>query len=213
MAEMAVLTKKEILEKIKSGQLAFTPPLDKFQLQGVSVDFRLGFTFLVPRLWQRKDEGRAALEFDQKAKEKGRFEAIELEPGQYFEILPREFLIVSTLEKIKLPNDIMGILYPRSTINRRGLSVDLSGVIDAGYEGFLVIPVRNNTSTQIIRLYPGERFCQIVFHQLASSAPRSKSRYRDKDVVVGVLKEKFTQEVRLIRKGKLKELKEKFKLV
>jgi len=67
------------------------------------------------------------------------------------------------------------MLFPRSSFNRRGLSVDISGVIDSGYMGYLLIPIKNNTNNQTIRLYPGERVCQVVFQQLASPIPRDEN--------------------------------------
>jgi dCTP deaminase len=133
-----------------------------------------------------------------------------LNEGQYFEILPGEFVVVGTLEKVKLSKDIMAILYPRSSINRKGLSIDLSGIIDAGYEGSLIIPVRNNTDNQVIRIYPGERFCQIVFHTLNKAVDIRKSRYDKKHISVGVLDEETDIEPKLILQGKIKELKRKY---
>lgn len=208
---MSVLSKEEILQKIKKGDLCFSPSLDEFQVQTHSVDLRLGFTFLIPKSWEMTDFGRVSINIDYLAGvDKRYFDVIQLEPGQYFEVLPKEFIVVSVLEKIKLANDIVGILYPRSSINRRGLSVDLSGIIDAGYEGNLVVPVRNNTATQVIRVYPGERFCQIVFHPLAKKVRPRKSRYSGKDILVGILKERSHREMKLIREGKIKQLKEEF---
>lgn len=208
---MSVLTRENILDRIKNNGLSFSPSLDEFQVQTHSVDLRLGFTFLIPKSWEMTDSGRISINIDYLGKvEKKYFDVIQLEAGQYFEVLPREFVVVQTLEKIKIPNDLMAILYPRSSINRRGLSIDLSGIIDAGYEGNLIVPIRNNTSTQVIRIYPGERFCQIVFHSLERKVKPTKSRYSGKDILIGVLKEKSHQEVKLIRNGKIKELKEKF---
>ncbi len=208
---MAVLTRKEILEKIKEGSLSFEPKLDKFQLQAHSVDLRIGFTFIVPKAWALKPEGRLALKVDYGENRKF-FDVVELEPGQYFEVLPGEFIGLATLERIKVPSGLMGVLYPRSSINRRGLSVDLSGIIDAGFEGNLLVPVRNNTTSQVIRIYPGERFCQIVFENLASDVVKREGRYHKKDVVVGVLPERSSVEERLIRRGKIKDLKNRFSL-
>lgn len=208
---MAVLTKNEILERIKIGSIAFSPCLDKFQVQAHSIDLRIGFTFIIPKSWVMAPEGRQALKVDYGENRKY-FDVVELEAGQYFEILPGEFIGISTLERVKVPTDIMGILYPRSSINRRGLSVDLSGIIDAGFEGNLLVPVRNNTTSQTIRIYPGERFCQIVFEDLASKITPRESRYHKKDVVVGVLKEMNSSEERLVRKGQIKDLKSKFPL-
>lgn len=210
---MAVLDKAKILEKVKSGKIAFEPGLDQFQIQSHAVDLRLGYTFLVPKQWHLTQDGREALRLDYfNLSQEKYFDVIELEKGQYFEILPREYIMVSTLESVKLPNDLMAILYPRSSVNRRGLSVELTGTINAGYEGQLVIPVRNNTNEQIVRLYPGERFCQIVFEELSGDAEISQSKYHKKDIVAGVIPEIETEERELIRSGEISQLKEKYKI-
>ena len=105
----------------------------------------------------------------------------------------------------------MAVLYPRSSVNRKGLSVDLTGIIDAGYEGVLTLPVQNNTASQIIRIYPGERFCQLVFETLNETVTTRKSRWHLKDVVERGDKEKKA-ETELVVKGDIKSLKEKFEL-
>src|SRR3954469_2761862 len=126
---MAVLTKTEILERVKSGDIAFSPGLDEFQIQTHAVDLRLGFTFLIPKVWRMTEKGRKALTIDP-LKDHGPeyFDVVELEQGQSFDLLPEEYVLVSTLETIKVPNDLMAILYPRSSVNRKGLSVDLTGI-------------------------------------------------------------------------------------
>jgi dCTP deaminase len=137
---------------------------------------------------------------------------VELEPGQYFEVLVGEGIIASTLEHIAIPNDLVGHLYPRSSVNRRGLAVDLSGIVDAGYEGNLIIPVRNNTLSRVVRIYPGERFCQLTFTTLTGPTTPRPSRYQNRDIIVGVLPEHNQDEVDLIRKGQIEELKRRFKV-
>ena len=107
--------------------------------------------------------------------------------------------------------DLMCILYPRSSVNRRGLSIDLTGITDAGYDGQLVVPARNNTLGQVIRVYPGERFCQVVFEELSSDVPGPrKSRYHKADVIRGFAKEQSGTEVELVMKGEIKKLKADF---
>ncbi|MFA6518364.1 MAG: dCTP deaminase [Candidatus Shapirobacteria bacterium] len=209
---MSVLTRNEILDLLKKEKLKFAPELDQFQLQGHSIDLRLGYSFMVPRVWELVSEGRVALNIDRFKSDKKSFEIIELEEGQYFEILPGEHVIVSTLEKITLPTTVMGVLYPRSSVNRRGLSLDLTGIVDAGYEGTLVVPVRNTTGSQVIRVYPGERFCQIVLHPLMSEVKMEQSRWHNRDTTVEVLPERNTSEMDLLEKGDLRKLKQDFKL-
>lgn len=204
---MAVITKKQILERVTKGSLSFKPELDEFQLQEHSVDLRLGFTFMIPKMWHLTPRGRESLDithFDKRNHEY--FEVVELEQGQYFDFLPQEYVLVSTLETIKMPADLMAVLYPRSSTNRKGLSLDLTGIIDAGYEGQLVLPIRNNTRSQAVRLYPGERLCQIVFEELKEAVVPRPSKYHQKDVIEGICQEKET-EAAFILKGDIKGLK------
>lgn len=206
---MSVLTKKQILERVADGNITFEPNLDSFQLQGHSVDLRLGFTFMVPKTWHMTPDGRQALEithFDKPNPD--HFDIIELEKGQYFELLPNEYILAGTLESLSLPDDLMGILYPRSSTNRKGLSVDMTGIVDAGYTGQLILPISNKKGSQTIRLYPGERLCQIVFEELSESVEHRKSKYHKQDVIDGFKREDKI-ETELIKTGEIKQLKEK----
>lgn len=215
---MAVLTRDDILDYIKNDKIQFKPALDKFQLQAHTVDLRLGFTFLIPKSWQMTKAGRQQLNMDYYAIERPEyFDIIELEQGQYFDLLPGEHVLVSSLESVKIPADLMAVMYPRSSTNRKGISVDSTGIIDSGYEGQLVIPIRNNTSSQTIRLYPGERFCQIVFEQLTSPVEARKSRYHQRDIIEGVnvddLEAERKVEIELITQGHIKQLKADYPLM
>ncbi len=204
---MSVITKTQIIERVKKGEIGFSPSLDSFQLQEHAVDLRLGFTFLIPKIWHLTARGRESLDIMHFDKRNGEFfDVVELEEGQYFELLPQEYVLVSTLETIKIPRDLMGVLYPRSSTNRKGLSLDLTGIVDSGYEGQLTLPVRNNTRSQIVRLYPGERVCQVVFEELTGPVNARKSKYHKKDIVEGIGREK-RDEATLIMKGEIRKLK------
>lgn len=212
-----VITRKQILERVAKGDIGFTPNLDSFQLQAHAVDLRLGYTFLIPKMWQMTKAGREALTIDHFDKNRPQyFEVIELEQSQHFDLLPNEYILVSTLEKIKVPLDLMAVLYPRSSTNRKGLSVDLTGIIDSGYEGQLTIPIRNNTNSQVVRLYPGERFCQVVFESLDEIAQDARqSRYHKRDIIEGFVRDqdkKEEEEIALIQSGDIKKLKSDFKI-
>ena len=206
---MAVLTKKDILARVKQGDISFAPNLDAFQLQDHAVDLRLGFTFLIPKIWHMTERGRESLAISHfNTLNAHFFDVVELEEKQYFDLLPDEYILVSTLESIKVPNDLMAVLYPRSSTNRKGLSLDLTGIVDSGYEGRLTLPIRNNTHSQTVRLYPGERLCQIVFEELTEPVKARKSKYHKRDIVEGISKEKQA-EAQLILRGRIKELKQK----
>lgn len=211
---MAILTKRQILERIGKDEIKFKPTLDSFQLQAHAVDLRLGYTFLLPKKSQMTKGGREALNIDYfNRNNPSYFDIVELEQGQSFDLLPGEYVTANTLETIHLPEDIMAVLYPRSSTNRKGLSIDMTGVINASYEGQLAIPIRNNTASQVIKLYPGERFCQIVFEKLDEPVKKHESRYQNKDIIEGfIIKQsaKDLTEANLIAKGEIKKLKENY---
>ncbi len=209
-----ILTSQEILDRMAKNELVFTPKIDEFQIQQHSVDLRLGFSFLIPKAWELTNEGRVAVKTDHLDlnHKSQRHTLVELEEGQFFDILPGEYVAVTTLEKIKLPDNLMAILYPRSSVNRRGLSIDLTGVVDAGYEGNLLIPVRNNTQSQVIRMYPGERICQVVFEEIHDRVDVKQSRWQNSDVIVTIKEERSTIEMDYVRKGDISGLKKEFLL-
>lgn len=216
------LSKKEIVEFIKKNKMSFEPAVDAFQLQPNSLDLRLGWNFYIPKNWTYEKEGRLAKNVDYLDFEnsKNNFDLIKLKPGQYFEILPKEFVIASTLEKVELKDhDLMAILYARSSFIRRGLLV-VSGVIDIKYSGNLALPIINNTDNQIIRLYPGERVCQLVFHTTSSGLNDEEAK---KHGIIGAKYEQSapyslepksdsSEEIELIKSGKLDELKKDHKI-
>lgn len=219
---MANLTKKEILNLIKERKIEFEPGLDQFQIQPNSVDLRAGWNFYIPKPWELNEKGRVGLNVNHLdyGVKKEYYKIIRLTPGQYFEVLPGEFVIISTLEKIKLnAGNIMAILYARSSTVRRGLIVE-SGTIDARYSGYLMLPVMNNNRDQIIKIYPGERICQLVFYQLASDLNQEETE------IHGVARAKYSEstpygmaarsdsenEANFIKNGKIDNLKNEYKL-
>lgn len=164
-----ILSRPDIRQLIQEKKLIFSPELDAYQDQPHAVDLRLGTTFYLPKTWKITEKGREIIAVDVTESAGDNFEKITLEPGQYFDLAPGESIIASTLEKIELKSpELMGVLYPRSSINRRGLSVDLTGIIDTFYAGHLMIPILNKTNSQVIRIFPGERICQVLFHKLTT---------------------------------------------
>jgi deoxycytidine triphosphate deaminase len=217
---MGILTKHEILAAIKKGELSFEPGLDQFQLQPAAIDIRVGMNFFIPKVWSFGEEGRTGLNSDHLNNEikNDCLDSLHLKAGQTFELLPGEFILISTLEKINMKSgNLVSILYPRSSTTRRGLSIE-SGVIDPHYEGSLMIPVFNMTRTQKIRIYPGERIAQLVFYRTESTLTVEESLNHGlaKPKYQGVqgyqLDYKFDphDEINLVREGDLSKLKKNY---
>ena len=218
---MAILTKKEILEELRAGTLKFTPSIDGFQLQPHAVDLRLGYKFLIPKNWRAHETyGRQAIKtsIDESEAHKEQYDEVILKPGQYFELTPNEFVIGTSLERVELSSpDLMALLFPRTSTNRRGINLSLSGIIDAHYKGNLIFPMKNEAGNQVIRVYPGERVCQVIFERLASpitpeEAERhglTQAKYSESDEVYKLDKE---EERKMIIEGRLNEMKSQYKI-
>ena len=219
---MAVLGKKEIEQAIREGMIEFLPSIDRFQLQPNSVDLRIGWGFYMPQNWRLTQEGRVAVRPDYLGNtfNKENFTFIELSPGQYFEVLPGEHVLMSTFQQIQLnAGNIIAILHPRSSMIRRGLIIE-SGVVDAYYKGSMLIPVFNGTN-HVIRLYPGERCYQLVFERLEGSMSEEEAGKH------GVVAAKYTgstpghssarkdsdEEIKFIKSGDIQGLKSNFPVV
>ncbi|OGL94919.1 hypothetical protein A2348_05530 [Candidatus Uhrbacteria bacterium RIFOXYB12_FULL_58_10] len=213
-----ILSRQDVLAQFASGGIRLTPELDRFQLQPHAIDLRLGYKFLIPRNWTIDEKGRRAIKvsIDDAATHPEQFDEVILKPGQYFELLPNEFVIGTSLERIEMnaPN-LMAILFPRTSTNRRGIDLSLSGIIDVGYKGNLIFPMQNEAGNQVIRVYPGERVCQVIFEELKTPlTPEeadlhgvSAAKYSESD---GAFKLDKDEERQALITGTLDEMKRRF---
>jgi len=75
-------------------------------------------------------------------------------------IPPRSFVLLTTEEYVKMPEDVVGLANLRSTLARYGLSVPPT-VVDAGFEGNITIEVVNESPNTIV-LKRGVRFLHLI---------------------------------------------------
>jgi len=88
-------------------------------------------------------------------------------------ISPKTYALILTLERIKLPDDVMGDMKLRSSLAREGLIGSFAWV-DPGWDGKLTLGIYN-ASDEPVELTYGERFVQIAFIRLEGPA---RSPYR-----------------------------------
>ena len=80
-------------------------------------------------------------------------------------IPPHGFVLGTTLEWIKLPNNITAFVEGRSSIGRLGLFIQNAGWVDPGFEGNITLELYNANQVPI-ELSSGRRICQLVFAEL-----------------------------------------------
>jgi len=95
--------------------------------------------------------------------------------GDHVIVPPNSFVLGRTSEYLKMPDNVTGLVMNKSTYARCGLSV-LTTVIEAGWEGELVLEFSNTTPLPII-LYANEGCAQILF---AESDERCITSYADR---------------------------------
>ena len=88
-------------------------------------------------------------------------------------IPPREWFVIGTREFLEMPPDIVGGIWIRTTWVRKGI-LSSFGRIDAGFHGNLTFSAYN-ASAKTVELPIGERFAQVVFEELRSSAVKMYS--------------------------------------
>lgn len=84
-----------------------------------------------------------------------------------YELLPGEFILASTQEKVSVPSTLVARVEGKSSWARRGILVHVSaGYIDPGFQGNVTLEIANLHSSKPARLFPGDRIAQIAFEDL-----------------------------------------------
>jgi len=76
---------------------------------------------------------------------------------------PGQFVLGVTMEKIRVPYDLVCRCEGRSSLGRLGIVIhSTAGFIDPGFEGTITLEITNINEVPI-KLYPGMRFGQFAF--------------------------------------------------
>lgn len=158
-------------------RLVVSPILSAKQIGASSIDLRLGNVFLMVRARGLSDVDPARFAHSDgadgdHASEQARrqkHERFEAPFGQKFLLHPGMLALVPTLEWIKLPPNLQGIVTARSSWAREGLSIATASLIHPGYKGVITLELANLGQIPL-GLYPGLRIAQIAFHTLNADA-------------------------------------------
>ena len=83
--------------------------------------------------------------------------------GNIIEIAPNSYILGKSLEYIKMPKKILGLVFGKSTYARAGILVNVTP-IEPEWEGFLTISI-SNVSGNKVKLHPLQGIAQIVFFE------------------------------------------------
>ncbi len=163
-----ILSDRSLREQLDAGRIVIDP-LDDSLIQPSSIDVRISNLFRVFR-------NHTAGVIDVKQDMTGLTELVEKpcdDDGvgdEPFMLHPGEFVLGSTLERIAVPNDLVGRVEGKSSLGRLGLLIhSTAGFIDAGFDGHITLELANVASLPIT-LYPGMKIGQISFMEMTSPA-------------------------------------------
>ncbi|MGH3443266.1 MAG: dCTP deaminase [Nitriliruptorales bacterium] len=157
-----ILSDRSIRAALEDGRIEIDP-LAEGAIQPSSVDVRVDRSFRVfanhryPYIDVKEDLSDLT-------------DLVEVADGEAFVLHPGEFVLGSTLERVRLPADIAARLEGKSSLGRLGLVThSTAGFVDAGYDGHVTLEL-SNLATLPITIYPHMPIGQIAFFQLDQAA-------------------------------------------
>ena len=153
-----ILSDTEIQRELKKGNLKIKP-ITKFSVQPSSINLRLGKEFKIFRNTKKPflDTREPVEDF---------MELIKIKADEPLIIHPREFVLGTTIERVKIPNHLVARLEGKSSLGRIGIIVHATaGYIDPGFEGCVTLEI-SNLSNIPIGLYYQMKICQMSLHTI-----------------------------------------------
>ena len=156
-----ILSDVSIRKALAEGRIVIDPIKER-AVQPSSVDLRVDRYFRVFR------NSRYPY-IDVKQEQEGLTELVEIDVEPFI-LHPGEFVLGSTLERVKLPDDLVARLEGKSSLGRLGLLIhSTAGFIDPGWDGHVTLEL-SNVANLPITIYHGMKIGQLSFVQLSEPA-------------------------------------------
>ena len=163
-----ILCSFAIKELLRSKKLVIKP-VNPEQIQPASVDLRISHEILL----LKGDE----IEFGKEPE----YENIREEEIQ---IPPKTHVLVRTIERVELPNDVGGIVKLRSSLSRIGVMLNNAGWVDPGFKGTLTLSMFNANDVPV-KIRAGTRFFQLLLLKLDRESEGYSGKYVNQHEVTG----------------------------
>ncbi len=183
---VSVLSRKEIVTSLVSGNLVVSPLLTSAQIGLASVDLRLGTTVLLSRASDLSHVDPSAIVAQEdtpfKAEQSARrkLERVSIPYHSPLTLHSGGVVLVSTYEWVRLSSTLAGVVTARSSWAREGLSIATATFINPCYTGIITLELSNLGQVPIV-LYPGLRVAQLVLHSIdekhATKCPEKSSQF------------------------------------
>ena len=159
-----VLSDRSIREAIEQGRIEIDP-LGVDCIQPSSVDLHVDQYF---RLFRN----HTSKVIDVREDQEDLTELVDVGPDGPLILHPGEFMLGATIERVRIPEDLVARLEGKSSLGRLGLLIhSTAGFVDAGWDGHLTLEL-SNVANLPIALYAGMRIGQISFFRMSSPVER-----------------------------------------
>lgn len=179
------MSNEDIVRELDSGSLVIEGLESRDQIQAGSVDLRLGEVF---KFWKNDISTNEPVD-PRKIDMSAFFDEVKINKGDYVTIKSGEKVKAMTMEYINLPNNIQAYIDGKSSWGRLDFVVhQTAGVIDAGFRGFVVLELENNSPIDM-KIRVGDLICQMKFQYMKTPTTKPyQGRYQDqKDLMVSNL--------------------------
>lgn len=173
---MSALSKIDIAKRLDDKTLTVSPLIHTNQLGESSIDLRMGTVVMLARAGAQSHVDPAAYvnrdntnKHELQRKKQQKHERFDIPFTHPFLLHPGMLALVPTLEWVKIPQDIQGIVTARSSWAREGLNIATATIVNPGYCGIITLELANFGEIPIT-LYPGLRLAQMAFYEIATPA-------------------------------------------
>src|SRR3989475_8469125 len=157
-----VLSDTTIARLLAEGRIEIDP-YDESLLQPSSVDVRVDGLF-------RVFHNNRYPYIDVREQQEELTDLVEIDGDTPFMLHPGEFVLGSTLERVRLPDDLVARLEGKSSLGRLGLLIhSTAGFIDPGWDGHVTLEL-SNVANLPITIYYAMKIGQLSFVQLSEPA-------------------------------------------
>jgi deoxycytidine triphosphate deaminase len=169
-----ILGLDKIAELVSNPEIRLVEGLSERELknpEGTGLDLRVGKL-------SRFQKSQAFLSVDDRSTLDSSVDACIQNDGEcVLTIASKEYVLLTTIEKINMPLDLVGIIRPRGTLFRSGLIL-MTGQINPGYNGEQTFGLFNASDYEF-RLQLGARVAHVLFAKIDGASIAYRGQWND----------------------------------
>ncbi len=182
---MSILSDADIIDAYRFGKLGIEPYNDA-NIQPASYDVTLANDFILYTKPNSTNNSEIIYPNESNVHMTKHFEV-----ANTFALGPKQFVLGSTIERVKIPDNLVCRVEGKSSLARLGLIVHTTaGFVDSGFEGNITLEFFN-VNNRTIMLTAGMKIAQLSFEELKNPAAKPYgshglgSKYQNSSGTVG----------------------------